>query len=317
MNQTDIEKVLTKVDLSEDLPTFTQIVRACWLNKWKISISIFVFGVTAAIVSSMLPNIYRSEALLVDSSVSDSDMLDALSNSLGGLASIAGIELNSGDVNKAAVAQKVLVSRHFIQLFIERRDILVDLMAAERWDLATNKLHFDNSIYSVARQKWTRQVNLPYKAKPSAQEAFKKFMKGYVVQQERQGGLVMISVDHVSPFIAKKWVEWLIEDINDYMRRRDLVQMQSTIGYLQEQAELSDVAEIKAIFYELIEHKTQTLILAESNRDYVFEVIDPPVIAERKISPNRFLIILIGIFVGASFGLAIVMGRITDRKSVV
>ena len=68
-----------------------------------------------------------------------------------------------------------LKSRAFIGDFVERHDILPELMAVESWDLNPEVSYTTTMTTSPIRpsKKWVRQVVPPRSPKPSAQEAHK------------------------------------------------------------------------------------------------------------------------------------------------
>ena len=51
----------------------------------------------------------------------------------------------------------------------------------------------------------------------------------------------------------------------------------------------------------------QILMMASINKDYVFKIIDKPVVPEKRIYPNRIRIILFGIILGFVSGCLIIL----------
>ena len=54
------------------------------------------------------------------------------------------------------------------------------------------------------------------------------------------------------------------------------------------------------VFAQLIEEQTETIMLANVSKDYVFDIIDPPVVPELNSKPPRALICVLGMWLGAS-----------------
>ena len=75
-----------------------------------------------------------------------------------------------------------------------------------------------------------------------------------------------------------------------------------SINFLTEQLSKTNVSEVKKALSELIQNETEKLMLVEVNKDYVFRVIDPPIIPERKSKPTRSLICIIGFILGVISG---------------
>ena len=66
----------------------------------------------------------------------------------------------------------------------------------------------------------------------------------------------------------------------------------------------------------MIESQTKTLMLAEVNPDYAFQVVDPAVIPELKAKPKRSLIVVISVLVGGMVGILFVLIRAAVRNRV-
>ncbi len=69
------------------------------------------------------------------------------------------------------------------------------------------------------------------------------------------------------------------------------------------------------VFAQLIEEQTKTIMLANVSKDYVFDVIDPPVAPELKSKPSRALICVLGTLLGGMLGVVVVLIRYYGRQS--
>ena len=95
---------------------------------WIIGLT-FIAAVISVIFALSLPNIYRAEALLAADEGNTSG-LSSLTDQYGGLARLAGINLPVGETGEKAIGIAKLQSRRFMADFMERHDILPELMAA-------------------------------------------------------------------------------------------------------------------------------------------------------------------------------------------
>lgn len=254
-------------------------------------------AVVSVVIALSMPNIYKAEALLT-STGEDQGGLAGLASQFGGLASLAGVSLGGGETDQAAVGLEVLKSRQFFAEFIERRDPLVALMAAEGWNRQTGELEIDDSLYSTAEQRWVREAKPPRGAQPSVQEAHKVFLKAFTVSQDKKTGMVTLAVEHYSPVVAQQWVEWLVEDINRTMRDQDINEAERSISYLKQQIEQTNLADLQTVFFELIQKQTERVMLAKVRPEYLFKTIDPAVVPELKAKPKRALICVLGVLLG-------------------
>lgn len=313
MTETQQTKSSLQYDDEIDL---RELFRVLWAGKWLISGIAAGAAVLSVIVALMLPNIYRAEALLAPNDQDGTGGLSALAAQYGGLASLAGINLGAAATDKTALGREVLMSRKFISEFIERHDILVPLMAADSWDAASGELKIDADDYDVAAGKWIRKVSLPKKTVPSMQEASEKFQDILSVSQDKNSGFVTIAVEHYSPTIAKQWVDWLIEDLNTTIMKKDVAEAEQAIAYLNEQIKNTSLAELQNVFFRLIEEQTKTVMLAKVSPEYVFKVLDPAVAPELKARPKRAMIVILSMLLGAMAGMLFVLarGRVANKS---
>jgi uncharacterized protein involved in exopolysaccharide biosynthesis len=281
-----------------------------WQGKWLIIAVTTLFAVGSVIVALALPNIYRSEALLAPSEESQGAGIAGMAGQLGGLASLAGINLGSaGGDNKVAVAMKVLQSRKFISGFIDRHELLPELMAVEKWDRSSGEVIYDRTVYLPEEDRWVRNVEPPKVPEPSAWEAYEQFKNVLMVSEDKETGFVTIAVEHQSPVIAQKWVDYLVQDVNRVMKEKDVEEAQRSIDFLQKKLDEVVLADMRTVFYQLIEEQTKTIMLAEVRDEYVFSTIDPPVIPEEKAKPKRALICILGVMLGGMLAVIIVFIR--------
>ena len=300
---------------TDDEIDLRELWNALWQGKVTIIAITSVFAIAAVIIALMLPNIYRSEALLAPAEESQGGGLSALAGQFGGLASIAGINLSDGATDPTVVAIETLKSRRFVKTFIDKHQLLVPLMASDGWNESDNTLTIDAGIYNSDTQEWVRDVSPPLQAKPSDMEAYEVFMEDVLsVSQDKKSSLVRIGVEFYSPTLAKQWVDWLVTDLNDYMRAKDLNSANRTIDYLTKQLNSTSIADMQTIFYQLIEEQTKTIMLANVRQDYVLEVIDPAVVPEEEAKPKRALICVVITSLAAILSATIVLLQFATKK---
>jgi uncharacterized protein involved in exopolysaccharide biosynthesis len=286
-----------------------ELWNAIWAGKWIIIVVTAVFAIASVFYALSLPNIYKSEALLAPANEEQQGGLGALAGQFGGLASLAGVSLGGGKADKTALAIEILKSRAFFANFVEKHNILPDLMAAKEWDLSTNSVIYDAEIYLPTNNQWLREVKPPKQAKPSMQEAKKVFDELLSIDKDKETGMVNISVEHYSPYVAKQWVDWLIQDINLNMKNRDKQEAEKSITYLQSQIDKTTIFEHKTLLFQLIEEQTKTLMFAEVRDEYVFKTIDTALVPELMFKPKRALIVVLGVLLGGMLAVIIVLIR--------
>ena len=90
------------------------------------------------------------------------------------------------------------------------------------------------------------------------------------------------------------------------MREIDKRDAQNAINFLNESTNTTSIQSIREVISALLESKMQTLMLASTNKDYVFKVLDSPIVPELKSGPYRSIICLIGTLIGGFISLLIV-----------
>lgn len=277
------------------------IISILYVEKWKIISSVSVVTALTVFISLCMPDMYQSEALLAPTEGNDSVGLSSLANQLGGLASLTGVNLNAQKADTQDLALEILKSRAFVNQFIEKHNLLVPLFAAKRWNAASNELEIDPDVYDLKNKKWLARGGSLGGAFPSKEMAYNKFIDYMSVKQFKDTGFVKISVRFLSPKYSKEWVDWLVDDINSTVRNMDVSEAAKNIEYLENQISQTSVGEMQQIFYQLIQKQMQTVMLANVREGYVFKIIDPPVVPEKKVGPKRELFAILAFFMSTVF----------------
>ena len=286
-----------------------ELFMVLWDGKWLISAVTGIAAAISVVVALSLPNIYTASALLAPAE-SGGGGLSGLMKQYGGLASLAGVSLPGREEgSRAQLGMQLMKSRAFIGDFVERRDVLPKLMAVESWDTGSGDVVFDPESYDAASKTWVRDVEPPKSPTPSAQEAHKAFSAVLGVSQDKETGYVTVSIEHQSPIVAAQWVNWLVEDVNSAVKAQDVFEAEKSIEYLKQQVASTSLADLQAMFFELIQSQTETVMLAEVRPEYVFKTIDPAVVPEEKSKPSRALICVLGTLLGGLLGVVIVLIR--------
>ena len=285
-----------------DLRDFFQFI---YINKKFIILSTLIFSFTSVIYSLTLPNIYTVETLLRPTN-SDSNLM----SQYGGIASLAGINFQDNKGDDVSLAIAMVNSKKILSNLIKRQSFLQDLIAAEAWDMSTNKIIYNENIYNSKKNQWVRKTSPPFNKIPSVQEASPFFAELISVSQDKKNNLVTLRVDHVSPVVAQKWSIWITQEVNTIIANMKVNESQASIDYLNDLIKNTPFAELRSMFYELIQETTKSMMLAKVNPEYVLTTIDPPLIPEIKSKPNRLLICIFGGLFGMFLSIVILFVRL-------
>jgi len=278
-----------------------ELWRALMRGKWIIIGFTAVFSIASVFYALSLPNMYKSTAVLAPAE-SAGGGLSALGGQLGGLASLAGINLGRGASNKTAEAIEILQSWTFIEEFIQEQNISPLVFAVKGWNPETNELIYNTEIYNPQTQTWTREPPKGKQAEPSSWELFGIFGAYLSVGEDKVSGFTSLNDEYYSPEVAKDWADALINKINSKLQARDAKEAEKNVAFLKQQIEQTPLASMQSVFYDLIEEQTKTLMLAKGSTEYVFKTVSESRVSEVKSKPKRALICIVSALSGGLVG---------------
>ena len=286
-----------------------ELFSVLWAGKILIVAITAVFALVSVGYALSLANQYKASAV-VSPAQSGGSSLGAMAGQLGGLASLAGINIGSGESNETQEAMEIMQSWGFMEAFIQTHDLQVPIYAAIGWDKGSNSLKLNSDLYDATLKHWLIEDDESGENRaPSSWELYEKFRDRVAVSQDKKSGLINISVEYYSPQIAKQWVDLFIITINDYMRARKLEQVNRNIEYLTAQIDKTAIADMREVFYQLVEEQTKSKMLAEASPEYAFVTVSRAMVPEQKSQPKRALVCILGALLGGMLSVLWVLVR--------
>ena len=286
-----------------------ELFSVVWAGKILIVAITAVFALVSVGYALSLANQYKASAV-VSPAQSGGSSLGAMAGQLGGLASLAGINIGSGESNETQEAMEIMQSWGFMEAFIQTHDLQVPIYAAIGWDKGSNSLKLNSDLYDATLKHWLIEDNESGENRaPSSWELYEEFRDRVAVSQDKTSGLINISVEYYSPQIAKQWVDLFIITINDYMRARKLEQVNRNIEYLTAQIDKTAIADMREVFYQLVEEQTKSKMLAEASPEYAFVTVSRAMVPEQKSQPKRALVCILGALLGGMLSVLGVLVR--------
>jgi uncharacterized protein involved in exopolysaccharide biosynthesis len=254
-----------------------------WHQKYLVLAIALLGGVIAAVLALTATPMFRAQIVVTE--VHDNGMGGGgagLMGQLGGLASMAGLNINTND--PGAERRAVLESRGLIAEFVKR--------------------------YNLAAV-----INGPVKVDNSEWYAVERFRKNVLdVHEEKLKETTTISVEWRDPAVAARWATDFVALANELLRARAIQESTRNIEYLNKQLPQTNVVEIQHAMYGLIEQETKSLMLAHGRAEYAFTTVDPAVPPETRYSPRRTLMVISGLFIGGFIGSLVAWARKTIRR---
>jgi len=285
-----------------------------WAGSRKIIAITAVFAFVSVIYALSVPNQYKATALLAPAQ-SDSSGLSGALGQLGGLASLAGVSIGGGESSEGQIAQEIMKSWSFIEGFIAENNIAVEVYAAQGWSKGSNELQINDGVYDTENKQWLIENESGVTGPPSSWYLFQAFSERLEVSEEKISGLVSVSIEYYSPQIAKQWLDMYVAAVNAHMQQRQMAKVTNNINYLQAQIEKTSIAEMREVFYHIIEEQTKNRMVAEASPEYAFVAVSPSMVPELKTQPQRALICILGTLLGGILSVLLVLVMNYARKS--
>ncbi|MCF6337948.1 MAG: Wzz/FepE/Etk N-terminal domain-containing protein [Gammaproteobacteria bacterium] len=243
----------------------------------RVLLSVFLLGILLAIGFAFLSTpVYRAELVMVSSIEEESGGLSSLAGQFGGLASLAGVNLGGAgnDVDRVLATLK---SRVFLVPFLQQEKIMP----------------------LFARGPGSETL--------SVLDVYKTFTEDVLdIRKDNKTGLMTLGVEWHDPALAAHWANTLVARLNEHQRQAAIKEAQQSIDYLNQQLSKTSVVDMQQAIYRLIESQTRAIMLANVKKEYVMQVIDPALAPEKRVRPQRGLIVVLGAVLSIMAGIFII-----------
>lgn len=267
------------------------VLRFLWPYRDSLVLCVIVITALSVWLAFALPNQYSADNTVVPVEHSGASTATSALGALAGVASLAGISLSENSTKQVAIS--TLDSRALIESLI-RDDDLLPVLFARRWNAPT--------------RTWVHSFLHP--KDPTLLDGYLFFFKSVVsVKEDKTTGLVHITVRWTSPQLAQRWASELVRRTNEVLRQNDLDESEHRLEFLNEQALKTNDVDLKRAIYTLIQQELKQETIVRGSEQYAFRIVDPPVVPERKSSPNRVLIVCLGFVGGWLAGIALIVVR--------
>jgi len=264
-----------KPDDDEDfsLAAFTQSLRR---RKWLVGCVTVFCGTVAGLLAFTTKPYFRADVVVTEVREHGAGSLGALASQLGGLASIAGVNLGAGNSGTPAQESAAVMESHYLaEEFIKR-----------------------NGLIPVLLKKSSKPPTLWLAAKELIENVL-------TIHKDPRKGTTTVGMQWTDPELAAKWANAYVALTNELLRTRALEESNRNIVYLNQELAKTDSVDLRRVMYSLIESETKNLMIANGRVEYAFTVVDPAVPPELKLGPHRLLNTLVGIMLGFALGVAI------------
>ena len=246
------------------------LCRVAWAYKRIVASTTLVGGLIALVLAIIATPTYRADIVVTLTQDTNLGSGQGIAGQLGGLASIAGVNL--GNEGPDREHQAVLESRHLIEEFVKR-----------------------NGVVQLLQGKSPQPPNLWL--------AVEMVKRGVIeIHNDKLKGTTTVSMEWTDPETAARWANAFVALGNDLVRTKAREDAQRNVDYLNEQVAKTNVLELRRVLYNIIESETKNLMLANARIEYAYTVVDPAVVSAQRVSPKRTLMVASGLFIGLVIG---------------
>lgn len=270
------------------------VLDVLWSRRRMIGVFIVSATLVAVAIAFLATPVYRAEVVLMPNASTDPGVdLGGALGSLGGLASLAGVDLGTkGALTEEALA--VLRSRQFTESYIDREAIAPEL--------------FSGFLDRIIRNRWRSQQA----REPTLAEAARRFDRRVrTVIQDRRTGLLRLQIIWKDPEKAARWANGQIDGLNEEMRLRAKDQAERNLGFLENEMGSTGVVSTRDALGRLILTNTKDRMMATVTPEFAFRVVDRAMVPDAKdpVFPRKGLLLggapLLGLIVGVLLALLI------------
>tara|TARA_B100000963_G_scaffold196536_1_gene171039 strand:+ start:2173 stop:3093 length:921 start_codon:yes stop_codon:yes gene_type:complete len=281
------------------------LFKVLWDKKVFISALSSIFAILSIIYALLLPNYFTSQSTLyavIDEGDTGST-LSSMASRYGGLAGVAGITLPQVDgASKTAIMLATIESREFLSHLLTFEGVREKLIATKSYNTSSKTISFDKNIFNSESNTWVD-------GQPSDLFTYNAYKQIISLYEDKISGLITISVTHKSPIFAKSFLDLIIQEANNIMRQRDMIESSDSLEYLTNQLDSTKQADIRYSINQLIETQLKKQMLANVRKFYILNPIDIPFIPEEKSEPKRSELVIMLTIIGFIFSILIVLFR--------
>src|SRR3546814_875534 len=117
--------------------------------------------------------------------------------------------------------------------------------------------------------------------------------------------VLTLTISSSDPAMAANLANWLVEDLNAYLREKALIETRSMLAYLNEKLPVTTDQDLRVALVQLMKGQMQIEMLITAREEYVLSVIDPAYPPGRPSWPRPLFLLVGGAFVGALLGLLV------------
>ena len=286
-----------------------EVARTLWLGRKVIAIAVLTMAICASTYLNLAERRYSVSMVL--KSVQEPSQTSNIGG-LGGLASLAGVELPSGS-NVDFASFPLLMQSREVALVVTRDDELMRALYPEEWDAEANAWRQQprSTVGLVLSQlKSIITGNSVSDYEPPDAGRLSEFVSEEVSAAiDSKSDLLNIKAEAADPEVMRDFLEKIVAETDQLIRQRFIVAGTTALQFYKEQLQRAQSGEHREALAQLIVQEEQKLMLATRSNSYVAEVLRGPDISMQPTSPKSMVVLALSFILGFLGGCGVVMVR--------
>ena len=291
-----------------DLPTIVREFRRQWL--------VIVLALAVCLVAAVGYLRSASYTYSVSLSVVPAQNLSGNgSNPIDGLASLAGVSLNSsGPVSQFDLYIEQLASRAVAERLVSQPELMHKLFAGE-WNAARGRWERPTGFLSTVSSAIKGMLGLPAVAwqRPDAARLQDLLLGSVKRTRGDKASILTISIQSADPQFAAQFLTTLHQTTDDILRRNALLRSREYIDYIRLAIPQVKIVEQRAALASFLSEQEKVRMLASGSAPFAADILDPAHASARPTLPRPLVVLLGSILAGLALGTIAVLLRMQLR----
>ena len=236
---------------------------------------------------------------------------------LGGLASIAGVQLPTSSNNDFSIFKELITSTEVSEIIFKNKKIIREIFRSE-WDEALNSYSRPpkskiQTIVSDAKKILTGDIEVNYMP-PNPRRLAIFINKNIQIGENKETGFLEFTSETSKPKFMLSLIIEATKASDKIMRQRYIDFSREPLAFYKEKLSTARSREHREALAELISKEEQKLMFASRGKHFIAEPYISPKISLHPTAPKPKVILALSLVLGLFLGAALVLMRHAIKK---
>ena len=170
-------------------------------------------------------------------------------------------------------------------------DLLPELLAFKSFNKANNSINYYKNAENLKVENLFKDNIINYEIKV-VQDAVKELRSKFRIYSDIESSIVTASFSYYTPQLSRDILSRLLSQLNHDIAITDAKNAERNVDYIAKAINTYPQPMISKTLGSLLESNLTKMVLAQSEIDYAFTMVDAPILALKKSWPSRTFIVL-------------------------